>query len=81
VTGVVLTVIGGYNVIVDEADFVVSAWLVAVTITVCWLVILAGAVYRPEELIVPTPPGEIVQVTAVLPLFTTLAENCCVPLP
>jgi hypothetical protein len=39
---------------------------------------LAGAVYRPEELIVPTPAGEIAQVTVELPVFATPAENCSV---
>jgi hypothetical protein len=42
---------------VAEELLVVSAWLVAVTVTVCWIVMLAGAVYRPEVLIVPTPAG------------------------
>src|SRR5262249_52953895 len=34
----------GTRVIVAVADFVVSAVLVAVTVTVCWLVMVAGAV-------------------------------------
>jgi hypothetical protein len=54
------------------------AWLVAVTVTVCAVAMLAGAVYSPVELMVPNPAGEIVQVSAVLLVFTTLAENCCV---
>ena len=37
---------------------------------------LAGAVYRPDELIVPPPDTD--QVTAVLAAFVTVAENCCV---
>jgi hypothetical protein len=35
---------GGSNVTVAVADFVVSAWLVAVIVTVCCVVMLAGAV-------------------------------------
>jgi hypothetical protein len=65
-------------VIVPEAVAEESAWLVAVTVTVSAVVMLAGAVYRPVELIVPAPAGEIVQVTAALLVFTALAENCCV---
>jgi hypothetical protein len=65
-------------VIVAEADSVVSAWLVAVMVTVCGVEMLAGAVYRPDALIVPVPAGLIVQVTAVFPVFRTLAVNCCV---
>jgi hypothetical protein len=34
----------GVSVTVLEADFVVSAWLVAVTVTVCCVVMLEGAV-------------------------------------
>jgi hypothetical protein len=37
-------VMGGNRVTVAEADFVVSAWLVAVTITVCSALITGGAV-------------------------------------
>jgi hypothetical protein len=65
-------------VIVPEAVAEVFVWLVAVTVTVVALAMLAGAVYRPVELTMPVPAGEIVQVTAVLLAFTTLAENCCV---
>jgi hypothetical protein len=62
---------------VAEADWVMSAGLVAVMVTVCCAVIVAGAVYRPEELIVPTP--ELIdQFTAVLLALLTLAANCCV---
>jgi hypothetical protein len=53
------------------ALFVVSAMLVAVTV---WLPTTAGAVYRPEELIVPVvefPPATVStdHVTAVLVVF------------
>jgi hypothetical protein len=44
VVGLTLTAIGGSSVIVAEADFVVSAWLVAVTVTIVTLLMLAGAV-------------------------------------
>jgi hypothetical protein len=65
------------RVTVTEADFVVSAWLVAVRITVCGLPEV-GAVYSPVESTIPIPTGLIVQVTAVLLLLDTLAKNCCV---
>jgi hypothetical protein len=44
VVGLTLTAIGGDNVMVAEADFDVFAWLVAVTVTVVALEMLAGAV-------------------------------------
>src|ERR1039458_10356063 len=59
-------------------DLVGSATLGAVTITVCDVRILDGAVYRPAEEIVPTD-GLIDQVTAVLLAPETVAVNCCVP--
>jgi len=55
--------------------FVVSAWLVAVTVTVCCAVMLDGAVYRPAGVIVPVPVAD--HVTAAL-VPVTAAENCCV---
>jgi hypothetical protein len=67
----------GFNVTVAEANLSVSTLLVAVTITVCCFEIVAGAVYRPVELIVPTE-GLIDHVTASLPGSSTLAVNCCV---
>jgi len=42
--GVTETATGGMRVIVPLADLVVSATLVAVTVTVCWVAIVAGAV-------------------------------------
>jgi hypothetical protein len=72
--GVVLFTV---RVTVAVEDLLVSAWLVAVTVTVCWAEIVAGAVYSPDVLIVPTPAGLIVHVTAVLALFV-VAVNCCV---
>ena len=78
-----VTEIGGSRAIVPEPLFELSAWLVAVTVTVCWLLIVAGAVYSPVVLlIVPAPvAGLTVQVTAVLLVLATVAENCCVPPP
>jgi hypothetical protein len=51
-----------------------SATLLAVTVTVCDVRILDGAVYRPAEEIVPTE-GMIDQVTAVLLFPETVAVN------
>jgi hypothetical protein len=79
VAGLTLTLIGGVNVTVAEAVAAVFAWLVAVTVMVCCVPMLAGAVYRPEELIVPAPDeGLIDHVTAVLLVFETVAVNCWV---
>ena len=72
------TVTGGINVTEAEADLVVSAWLVAVTVTVSCVAMFDGAVYRPLALIVPTPAGLIDQVTALLQAPETPATNCCV---
>jgi hypothetical protein len=67
VLGVMVTPPDGVKVIEAMADFVVSAWLVAVIVTVCCVETVAGAVYRPALLIVPAPvAGEMLQVTAVL---------------
>jgi hypothetical protein len=59
------------TVTVAVADFVVSAWLVAITDTVAGLGTIEGVVYSPEEEIVPTvlfPPATLftLQVTAEL---------------
>ena len=56
------------------ADFVGSATLVAVTVTVRELEIEAGAVYRPAKEIAPMD-GLRDQVTAVLLVLVTLAEK------
>ena len=61
------------TVIVANADLVVSAALVAVTVNVP---VVLGAVYMPEEEMVPEFAD---QVTVVLLVPVTLAENCCVP--
>ena len=59
---------------VAEADLVGSATLVAVTVTVWELAIETGAVYRPATVMLPIP-GLSDQVTAVLPVFVTMAEK------
>ena len=76
VVGVTLTATAGISVTVAVADLVESAWLVAVMVTVCCDVMLAGAVYSPDELTVPMPAGLIAQLTAVLLAFATVTENC-----
>jgi hypothetical protein len=62
------------------ADFVVSAWLVAVTWTVAGEGRSAGAVYTPAVVIVPSvafPPAtaSTLQLTAVSVVFATEAAN------
>ena len=54
------------------------AWLVAVTVTVCRVVMLAGAVYNPLALIESVPEEEIVQFTDWLLVPLTVALNGCV---
>jgi hypothetical protein len=69
---------GACNVTEALADFVPSATLVAVNVTVCFVGILAGAVYKPVLLTVPTL-GLTLHVTAVFPdPPVTFAVNCCV---
>ena len=80
--GLTVTVIGGSSVMVAVPSAVLLAALVAVTVTVCAVVTVAGAVYNPPLLTVPAPvAGLIVHVTAVLLVFVTVAVNCCVPPP
>jgi hypothetical protein len=62
---------------VADALFAGSAWLVAVTVTVCCVVMLEGAVYSPVVLIEPTT-GLMDHVTAVFVVPETVAVNCCV---
>jgi len=59
----------------------VFAWLVAVIVTVCGVVTVAGAVYNPDVVLIDPAPvvGLSDQVTAVFVLPTTVAVNCCVP--
>jgi hypothetical protein len=64
---------------VAVADFVMSAWLVAVTFAVRVAPIVAGAVYKPVAPMLPAPAAGLkVHVTAELPVLATLAVNCCV---
>src|SRR5258708_39802372 len=70
------------TVTVVPADFEVSAWEIAVTVTAAGLGTAAGAVYKPAAEMVPTvalPPviPLTCQVTAVLAVFRTVALNCC----
>lgn len=62
-----------------DANFVASAWEVAVTLTCGGLGTVDGAVYKPEFVIVPldTPPPTL-HVTALLVVPATVAVNCCV---
>ena len=76
--GLTLTEIGGLSVTVAEALLVLSAVLVAVTVTVCCVLTVLGAEYKPAVLMLPTPVGLIDHVTAVLPVPETAAVNCCV---
>jgi hypothetical protein len=79
VVGVPGVAASGVNVTDAEAFKVLLA---AVTVTVCWVEMVLGAVYNPVELIVPTI-GLIDQVTLGGPLppipleLLTVAANCC----
>ena len=64
-----------------EADLVVSACDVAVTLTTAGLGTIAGAVYKPAGVIFPQlepkqPLPETLHVTDVFALPVTCAENC-----
>jgi hypothetical protein len=64
-----------------EADLVVSACDVAVTVTTAGLGTIAGAVYNPAEVIAPQlepeqPAPEILHDTDVFEVPVTCAENC-----
>jgi len=61
---------GGISVTVALDDTVLLATEVAVTVTACCVVTVAGAVYRPVVLTVPAPEaGVTVQVTEVFDAF------------
>ena len=64
----------GFTVTLADADFVESAWLVAVTVAVV-VELTVGAVNNPALEMVP---AEAFQVTPVFVEPLTLAENCCV---
>ena len=81
--GEIATDTGCVMVTVEDADFVVSAFEVAVTVTVAGLGTAEGAVYRPLLEIVPQVAPEQplplrLQLTAVLDMPVTVAVNCCV---
>lgn len=78
VVGATVTPTVGFSVTVALADLLVSATLVAVTVTVCCAVTLAGAVYKPLALTVPVPAGLIDHVTVAGLSPVTVAVNCCV---
>jgi hypothetical protein len=67
----------GVRFTVAEADLVLSAALVAVTVIVCDELMLDGAVYKPAAEILPTF-GFSNHVTDVLGSPVTVAVNCCV---
>ena len=74
------------TVTVAEPDFVLSATEIAVIVTVSCAGTVAGAVYSPPDVIVPTvalPPVTPLtcQVTEVSVALATVAVNCCVPEP
>src|SRR5258708_39159019 len=69
------------TVTVVPADFEVSAWEIAVTVTAAGLGTAAGAVYKPAAEMVPTvalPPviPLTCQVTVVLLVFRIVAVKC-----
>lgn len=73
----------GTRVTTADADFVLSALEVAVTVTLAGLGGVAGAVYSPVVEIVPQAAPEqplplTVHVTAVFEVFATDAVNCLV---
>lgn len=66
-----------------DADFVVSACEVTMTLTFAGLGTVAGAVYRPVLVTVPQadpvqPAPATDHVTPVFDVFVTVAVNCCV---
>jgi hypothetical protein len=77
VGGVTFTVIGT-SVSTELPVLAGSAALVAMTVTDCWELIAAGAVYNPVAEIEPTAGGLMVQVSDVFPVPVTVAVNCCV---
>jgi hypothetical protein len=78
VAGLIEMATGGLKVIVAIAVLLVSAALVALTVTVCGEFRICGAVYKPDASIEPTPVGLMDQITLVLELPVTALENWCV---
>jgi hypothetical protein len=77
VDGLTVICTEGTTVTLAVAFLLVSATLVAATVTVCGLLSAAGAEYRPPLEIVPTA-GLTDHWTIVFDEPTTVAENCCV---
>jgi len=75
VDGLTVTCTGGMIVTLAVACLLVSATLVAVTVTVWGLASVAGALYKPLLEIVPTA-GLTDHVTAVFAVPVTAAVNC-----
>ena len=73
--GVMVMVTGAVNETTALALLLGSAELVAVTVTLCALLIFLGALYRPPVEIVPTA-GLSDQDTPVLAEPVTVAANC-----
>jgi|SRR5271157_464630 len=83
VVGETCTTTGGKIVTVTDADLVVSAFAVAVTVTCAGFGTAAGAVNRPLDEIAPQvapeqPTPLRLHVTAVFVVPVTVAVNCCV---
>ena len=72
--GVSATLTGGASDTLELADFVGSATLVAVTFTVCPLVMESGEVYKPAAEMLPMA-GLSDQVTAGFEALATVAVN------
>jgi len=77
-----VTTTGGITVTVALPFFVTSACDVAVTVTVDGVGTAAGAVYKPDALMVPQAPPlqpapETDHVTAEFAVPVTVAVNCC----
>jgi hypothetical protein len=72
--GVTATLTVGTSEIVAEALFVASAALVAVTVTLCAVKMVAGAIYKPFAVITPTD-GFSAHVTPLFDVPETLAAN------
>jgi hypothetical protein len=77
VDGFTVTCTGGVIDALAVAVLLESAALVTVTVTVCGLLSVVGAEYKPLLEIVPTA-GLTDHVTAVLVVPVTAAVNCCV---
>jgi hypothetical protein len=75
VDGLTVTCTGGTTVTLAVAVLLVSATLVAVTVTVCGLPSVGGAEYRPPVETVPTA-GLTDHVTAVFVVPVTAAAYC-----